>query len=175
MIVYIHKTKDSDTIFYVGISYSANRASLKKRRNPIWTNIYNKHGRVFEIIAEGLSREEACEFEKSIIKQYGKRIDGTGILANITDGGDQFNHCSESKKKMSDIANKRSKELLLKIKEKIPKGSNHYMARTVRNKITGKKYGSIKEAAESENINYKRLRKLLSGEIKTNNSNIEYY
>lgn len=41
-----------------------------------------------KILNTGLLLEKACEIEKSLIKQYGKVIDKTGNLANISDGGE---------------------------------------------------------------------------------------
>lgn len=40
-------------------------------------------------VYENLNREIAKEIEIDIIKHFGKLIDGSGILTNITDGGDE--------------------------------------------------------------------------------------
>lgn len=45
---------------------------------PISIKIYDK-----------LSREDAKVIEKEIIKHFGKKIDGSGILTNIADGGEE--------------------------------------------------------------------------------------
>ncbi|CAH0169545.1 hypothetical protein [Roseomonas sp. CECT 9278] len=42
------------------------------------------------VLREGFAHEAACELEKAIIKAIGKRIDGTGPLLNVLDGGDGF-------------------------------------------------------------------------------------
>lgn len=175
MIVYRHRTKDTNEVFYIGITNDKCRPSLKKRRNPLWTNIYEKHGRIVDIIATGLTRDQACELEKSLIFLYGRRIDNSGTLANLTNGGDMYNHSEKSKKQMSIIAKNRTKETLLKIKENIVKGGDHYKARKIINPSTGAIYNSIKEASEGEGIKYGILRKILSGERKTNEKNIKYY
>lgn len=173
MIVYRHRRLDNLEVFYIGIGSDKYRATAFKKRSKLWTSVYNKHGIIVEIIAKNLNKEEACELEEFLIELYGRRSEKTGNLVNFLPGGDHAKHCNESKKKMSIIANKRSKELLLKIKEKIPKLGNHYMARKVKNIISGKEYDSIKEASIEENIDYKKLRKYLSGERK-NSTNIEY-
>ncbi len=41
-----------------------------------------------EIIAEGLLDSEARELEMQLIKEYGRKNNGTGILRNLTDGGE---------------------------------------------------------------------------------------
>jgi len=40
-------------------------------------------------VFENLDREKAKEIEIDMIKHFGKSIDGSGILTNITDGGDE--------------------------------------------------------------------------------------
>jgi len=41
-----------------------------------------------EVIKEGLTQKEANEIEKEMILNYGKKFNKTGILTNITDGGE---------------------------------------------------------------------------------------
>ena len=56
------------------------------------------------MLAENLSEESALELEKEKIAFYGRKDLGTGILRNMTDGGDGISGYSfnkESKKKMS--------------------------------------------------------------------------
>jgi len=40
------------------------------------------------VLSENLSNTEACDLERSLIKQYGRKDLGTGILHNRTDGGE---------------------------------------------------------------------------------------
>lgn len=88
--VYQHIRLDTNKIFYVGISKSKkyNRAYLKVKRNSYWTNIINKTEYKVEIIKDNISWEEACIIEKELIAKYGRKDNNTGILANMTDGGE---------------------------------------------------------------------------------------
>jgi hypothetical protein len=85
--IYIHKRKSDDAIFYVGKG-SGKRCREAYGRNNLWNKIADKHGFYAEIVADGLSESEAFDIERSLIDQYGRIIDGTGILANFTDGGE---------------------------------------------------------------------------------------
>ena len=86
--VYIHKTKDDGTPFYIGISNNDDgykRAQNTKRRNPYWERVAKKYGFTYEILNEGLSWEEAQEYEKKYIREYKER----GYqLTNMTEGGE---------------------------------------------------------------------------------------
>lgn len=88
--VYQHVRLDTNEIFYIGISKSKkyNRAYLKIRRNPYWTNIINKTQYKIEIIKDNISWEQACIIEKELIAKYGRKDNNTGILTNMTDGGE---------------------------------------------------------------------------------------
>jgi predicted GIY-YIG superfamily endonuclease len=91
MIVYIHKNPKTQEIFYVGIGVKEERAKRfgGNRRNQYWNNYVKKYGEpIVEIVARFETRQEAAELEMELIKKYGRRIDGTGNLVNITLGGD---------------------------------------------------------------------------------------
>ena len=86
-VVYLHRRKDSGEIFYVGIG-KQNRPYSKSKRNKFWNSIAEKCGWSVEIIYEDLSWDDACKKERELIKQYGRRDLGEGILTNMTDGGE---------------------------------------------------------------------------------------
>jgi len=86
--VYIHIRKDKNEPFYVGIYENKYRPFEKTRRNDIWDKIVSKTEFDIKIIREGLTWDEACQMERDLIKQYGRINLNTGILANLTDGGD---------------------------------------------------------------------------------------
>lgn len=86
--VYKHIRKDTNKPFYFGIFENQYRPYEKSRRNDIWDKIVAKTDYEVQIIKEGLTWEEACQMERDLIKEYGRIDKGTGILANLTDGGD---------------------------------------------------------------------------------------
>lgn len=85
--VYRHIRLDTNMPFYIGIG-TGYRANQWHKRNKYWTRIANKHGYEIEILMTGLTWEEACAKEIEFIALYGRKDNGTGILANLTDGGD---------------------------------------------------------------------------------------
>lgn len=89
--VYAHRRNDTGTIFYVGIGKDKYRITSKSKRNPLWLNIVNKHGYTVEITHKNLVWEEACSIEKYLILFYGRVNNSTGILSNMTDGGEGSN------------------------------------------------------------------------------------
>jgi hypothetical protein len=123
-IVYQHIRKDNKQPFYIGIGKTIARAKSIHSRNDYWKNIVKKYGYEIEILKSDISWQEACEIEKKYIKKYGRCDNGTGILCNMTDGGDGNNNYSkEVIEKMS--LKKRNIKLSQQHKEKIKKGLSH--------------------------------------------------
>jgi hypothetical protein len=87
-VVYQHRRKDNNNIFYIGIGKSRNRAYSKINRNKHWWNIVNKTGYEVDILIEGCTWKQACDIEKGIISSYGRADLGLGLLVNLTDGGE---------------------------------------------------------------------------------------
>ena len=126
-MVYQHRRLDTNEIFYIGIGKKKNRPHSKTKRNNFWNAIVNKYGYSVEIIHIDITWAEACEIEKMLILQYGRKDIGTGILSNMTDGGDGGINPNDTIRKMySDkmIGNtyrkgsKHTEESIKKIKEK---------------------------------------------------------
>jgi|688.fasta_scaffold158103_2 hypothetical protein len=88
--VYRHIRLDTNQPFYIGIGSDRNysRSYTKKRRNQFWCNVAKKTEFIVEIILDDLSWEEACLKEIEFISLYGRRDIGTGILVNMTNGGE---------------------------------------------------------------------------------------
>jgi len=89
--LYRHIRLDKNEPFYIGISNNTNnkyRAFGKSSRNKIWKSIVSKSEYKVEIVFDDITWEEACEKEKEFINLYGKIINQTGTLCNLTDGGD---------------------------------------------------------------------------------------
>lgn len=106
-VIYRHRRIDTNETFYIGIGKDLKRAYSKHNRNKWWFNIVEKCGYDVDIIFDNISWEEAKQGEILLIKLYGRKDLGTGILVNMTDGGDgiigrpKFNHSEETKIKMS--------------------------------------------------------------------------
>lgn len=88
--VYCHVKDESKLPFYIGIGKTQNykRAFEKKGRNNIWHKIEQKHSCYSSVLFDELTFNQACEIEKNLISHYGRINLKTGILANMTDGGE---------------------------------------------------------------------------------------
>lgn len=108
---YIYHCPSTKEPFYVGIGKGRRYADHLKEAiaRPIPVKGEHKLNKIREILREGsepliefvgknLSREEAIELEIELIKRYGRRDLGTGILTNQTNGGDGYRGWSEEQK-----------------------------------------------------------------------------
>lgn len=86
--VYQHIRLDTNEVFYIGIGKTKYRVFDKRSRNKYWHHIVNKAGYRIDIIAEGITWEEACQKEKELIEYYGRKDLGLGPLVNMTEGGE---------------------------------------------------------------------------------------
>ena len=179
--VYIHRRKDTNEVFYVGISKQIKYRRIRRvhGRNGFWKNIAKKHGYKAEVIHDNLSKEQACLIEIALIKSYGRLDLETGVLANLTQGGDGSVDCKrteEQKKKISESrkGKKRSEETKLKIKQtmtgqKRTPETKHLLAVLAKNRFSKRivntetkvSYNSINEAAEA----FKMRREVLSRQL----------
>lgn len=144
--VYVHIREDKNEPFYIGIGQnkdkSYTRAKTKNQRNPIWNRVYAKTTMRIEIVLESDNYMDAINKEKDLIRLYGKICDGTGILANITDGGE------------GTVGVPRTPEEIIKIKNspgsaaaRFKKGQEPYNHTPILDQETGIFYNSIKEAS----------------------------
>ncbi len=86
--VYAH-TKPDSTVFYIGKG-TRGRAWSTHGRNTRWQRTVAKHGYAVELLADGLTQEQAVEEEAQVIayfKQFGQ-------LVNILDRGDISPTCN---------------------------------------------------------------------------------
>lgn len=108
--VYKHIRKDTKEPFYIGVggllsfdNYSRALAKTKKglkSRSQFWINYANLYGFDVEIILDNCTSEKAFSKEIELIKFYGRQDINTGILVNLTDGGEgTYNRSEESKKR----------------------------------------------------------------------------
>ena len=93
--VYLHLREDNDEVFYVGIGTQPKnglqyeRAYTSYGRNPTWKGITRYTRYYVRIVMEANTREEVEAREIQLIAHYGRRDQGTGQLANRTDGGEK--------------------------------------------------------------------------------------
>ncbi len=116
--VYAHRKKSDNSVFYIGQG-TKDRAWTRFNRNAIWHNIEAKHGVIVEVLLDNLTREQADEEEKALIKAYGRRVDGSGVLANIVEGGggiQGWHHSEVTKERIGSAlrGKKQSAELVAK-------------------------------------------------------------
>lgn len=95
-VVYLHKKKNTNEVFYVGIGLYEERAYSYRNRNIHWKNVVAKYGYDVEIIESDIEWEGACDTEKYLIQKYGR-----DMLTNMTDGGEGlFNPSDEVREKL---------------------------------------------------------------------------
>lgn len=128
-VVYIHRKKSDDTIFYVGMGNSYRPYDKhKSKRSRYWLSTVNKNGYYVEVLFEGLSAEEAFEIEIYLISKFGRKDKGLGPLVNLSDGGEGVS------------------------------GGLGGKAKSVYNIYTGEFFSTIREAHESQNeIGYSKI------------------
>lgn len=194
-IVYQHRRKDNNNVFYVGIGLSKYRATQKSKsaRNAHWHRIVSKHGYTIEITHKDICWEEAQSIEKYLIS-FWREYYGKEALANQTDGGDGtfgYKQSEETRKKISQKANGRkySKETIAKrtakFKETVSKpeikqkyktsrlGAKNGRSKPVIDIVTGEVFDCIKYAANSIGINKSTLQDYLRGSY-PNKTNFRY-
>lgn len=93
-VVYVHRKKTDGTVFYVGMGHVKRAYSLQ--RGKLWWKVANKHGYTVEIVAQGLTSDEAWDLEIELIKRYGRIDIGTGCLVNHTKGGNSIEEIPNS-------------------------------------------------------------------------------
>lgn len=89
-LIYRHIRPDKDEPFYIGIGDKYRPYNCIDGRNKHWKGIYEKNNKniVVEIMEDDLMWEEAIKKEMWWIAFYGRKDKGTGILVNMTDGGE---------------------------------------------------------------------------------------
>ena len=83
--VYAYLREDL-TPYYIGKGKGSRAWKVHARQNG--TNLLPKNKTRIQIFAHRLSDAEACELEKKLILYFGRKDLGTGILRNLTAGGD---------------------------------------------------------------------------------------
>ena len=100
--VYAHYRKTDNSIFYVGVAKSLKRFTSKYSRNKYWKNIVDKNNYYYKILFELNNWKDCLNKEIELISHYGRLDLKTGVLCNMTNGGEGcVNLSNESKQKMS--------------------------------------------------------------------------
>lgn len=97
---YAHYRTSDDVLFYIGKG-STNRASTRRKRNPHWNNVVNKHGFYYKILERFESEDEALKKEEALISFY--KAEGVKLV-NVASGGTANSgprHSEETKRQMS--------------------------------------------------------------------------
>jgi hypothetical protein len=95
--VYAHYIPNNNIPFYIGKG-RGRRYKKTDNRNKWWHHIVSKYGIEFKILHTHLTESAAAELEMKLIKQYGRKDLGTGVLVNMTDGGETSTGYKHDKK-----------------------------------------------------------------------------
>jgi hypothetical protein len=157
--VYQHIRLDKNEIFYIGIGNKRNYARAfefrEDKRNNIWWRIYNKSEIKVEIVYENLSKFEASNREKELIKKIGRIDLNEGTLSNLTDGGDGI---------WNAIRSEHTRKLLSESKmgEK-----NHQFGKKQSSELIEKRFRNIKGSKRSEETKKRQsIGSIASGQAK---------
>lgn len=125
-LVYVYLRETDGTPYYVGIASTCDRPASKYHviKPP-------RNRALIRILRCGLTRAQAIEWEKYFIRHYGRKDNGTGILRNLSWGGEGnsgFRHREETKRHLSTVlkGRKQSQEWITRRTSKI-KGENNGM------------------------------------------------
>lgn len=147
--LYRHIRLDKDEPFYIGIgtksnyySYRYKRAFNRSQRSLLWKRVASKTEFNVDILIESSDYSFIKTKEVEFIKLYGRKDLGTGTLINLTDVGEG------TLGRIVSIESQNKTVAAHKIR--------------IRNRNTGIEYDSIKEAAVSVNVSYRKLSRHLN-------------
>jgi len=179
--LYRHIRLDKNEPFYIGIGTKQKRNhnsfkseyrrafTIDRAESFIWKNIVSKTEYDVEILIESNDYEFIKEKEKEFIKLYGRINKGTGILANMTDGGDGLINYIRSKewsKKHSEymIGRKQSEE---EKQKRINSRKGYVHSEETKRKIS--------DSHKGKKTSKEHLEKLYRGQILANSKPISQY
>ena len=89
IIIYVGKGKGNRKDHHLRNFLTTNTAVSKVLKDKFTNALKNNHPLDVKILKNDLSENEALLYEQTLIQKYGKKINGTGTLCNVTDGGNQ--------------------------------------------------------------------------------------
>jgi len=156
--VYRHTRADNNQVFYIGMTSTENRPYTKHPRSDDWWKVVTKTNYFVDIVADGLTYEEARDLERDLIKEYGRKDLGKGYLTNNHGGGKSY---------LSAYGRKYSKQHRKHLSE------NSGQAKRVIDNETGRIYNSATEAANCYGISISHLKNMLN-KYRTNKTEMEW-
>ena len=185
--VYRHIRLDTNEVFYIGIG-TKSRSRDKVNRNKWWKNIVNKTDYEIQILKNNIDWEEACELEKVLISWYGRKDNNTGILCNLTDGGEGNYGIIVSEDRKLNVSKLHSgKKASLETKQKMSLAKiGKYPSKETKLKqskakckkvictVTGLIWDSLKSCEIENNMSRHYLSKALCG-LRKNKTTFKYY
>ena len=172
--LYLHITPSGKK--YFGITsqipkYRWNNGRGYKDNQHFWTAIekYNWNNIAHIILADDLTKDEACLFEQIFIALYDTTNRSKGY--NFTSGGEHFTHSDESKRKISESQKIKmgSEEMRQKLSEahKGKTGKKHPQSRTVICITTRQVYYGTHEAGRITGVNRSHISSVCRGKRKS--------
>jgi len=160
--IYRHIRQDKNIPFYIGVGLSNDNyfrayQKSKTKRSTYWHNI-SRNGYDVEILMDGLTKEEAFEKEKEFIKIYGRSNNSTGILCNLTNGGENppINEGDKNPAKRKEVREKLS---IQKLGIKLSKEHRHNLS------IASKKCGKIPPSQKGVKRNASSISKMIESRL----------
>lgn len=133
--VYGHYVSGSDEPFYIGKG-KEDRAWVTQHRNFLWKEVTAENDYEVKIIQDNMNEPDALLLETELIEKYGRIDLDTGILVNMTEGGNGGMgrlFTEEHRKKFSDVAKNRWKSSRYAKKQSIAQ-INSWKEEAIRNK-----------------------------------------
>lgn len=163
--VYRHRKGSDNSVFYIGIGKQANylRAKTRHNRNIYWDRIVAKNGFNYEILQDNLSFDDVKELEVFLITLYGRVDLKTGILCNLTDGGEGSLNVLKTEQQIDKwkISNKGKQNGKDNIMFGLTRGK-HHLAKEVLNLETGIYYDCALDVSDLLGIPYSTLKSMLN-------------
>lgn len=132
-------------------SNTINKIIAETNELPIHYKIYN-----------GLSFDEANRLEMDIIKHFGRIDLNTGILTNMTDGGEGFKNMV-----ITDVTRKKMSEKAKGTKDYAKNGMSKIVQQYTLDGVLLNTYTSLRDAAESNGFCFKNISSCCRGKSKT--------